>query len=262
MLAAPGLPDFRRPVSRRLGFRLRFLGHDLRRLRRNLYAALDCDFVAAILVDRSRPLAHHLLRRLVLAHALEGSLAHQPVAGPAAELRLDHHLRLDPVDVAPAPFHGGDDVERRLLGLHRMQPLPQIARGRVRIAGADAPGIDELALVVIADHQRADRPRHGGRRRIAADHEFLCVRAFGLDERVRRDRSGTARRRASTRCLRATCGRRAAGSPRRLPRNARCSGSAVPASSAASSRRLSAALRSSSGCSRRSWPSRCSRSNT
>ena len=160
----------------------RLLRHDFRRLRRDLGGLGSIVGRLCAFVDHGRQLPDDFLGRLVFAHALERGLADEPVRGPAAEVRFDHQLGLDPANVATAAFGVGDLIERRLGDLQRMQPLPQIARHRLAVAGADAPGIDQSAIVVIADHQSADRPRQHARRRIAADHEFLGVRAFGLDE--------------------------------------------------------------------------------
>ena len=198
---------------------------------------------------------------LVLAHALERGLAHQAVGGPAAEIRLDHQLRLHPAGIA-APLRRRNPVERRLGDLQRMQPLPQILRDRPRVAGADAPRIDEPAVVVIADHQRADGARQHGRRHVAADHEFLRVGAFRLDEGLGPAGRDKAHRRASTRCLRAPSRRPARSTSE--PSVSKCSLQRIgperlarrPASPRA--RRL----RSISGSPVRSRPSRWSRSNT
>jgi hypothetical protein len=66
-----------------------------------------------------------------------------------------------------------------------MQPLPELACHGLGVAGADAPRINEIAAVVIAGDQRADRAGQHGRGGIAANHEFLGVRALDLEEAVR-----------------------------------------------------------------------------
>ena len=67
-------------------------------------------------------------RRLVLAQALEGGLAHHAVAGEAGELDLGHQLRLRPSGCRPpsrgAPWPG----ERALVGLQPLQPRQHAAR--------------------------------------------------------------------------------------------------------------------------------------
>ena len=179
LCGALGGHGFRRPLAARCGGLPGRCGRRPGRSR-PCGRCVSCGFLA----DHRGHLPCDFLGRLVLAHALEGRLAHEAVGGPAAEVRLDHHLRLDPAHVAAA-FLRGQALERRPRDLERMKALPQVLRHGVRIAGADAARIDEPSILVIADHERADRLRHGGRRRIAADHEFLGVGALGLDEALR-----------------------------------------------------------------------------
>ena len=56
-----------------------------------------------------------------------------------------------------------------------MQPLPQLACHLVGVAGAGAPGIFELAIVVIAEDERPDGAPVDRRRRVARHDEFLAV---------------------------------------------------------------------------------------
>src|SRR6202011_916160 len=99
---------------------------------------------------------------------LECSLAHERIRGPAAELGFNHHLWLDPFDIAAPSLLARDLIERRLLRLQGMQPLPQIRRDRAGVTRADAAGIDEPAAVKIADHQRTNGLRRHGRERVAS----------------------------------------------------------------------------------------------
>ncbi len=69
-------------------------------------------------------LPNDLARRLILAHALERGLADEFVRGPAAEMRLDHRFRLDPMNVAAACLCAGNFIKRRFIDLDCMQPLP------------------------------------------------------------------------------------------------------------------------------------------
>ena len=75
---------------------------------------------------------------------------------------------------------GGGSIGGRS-ALQRLQPAPQLLRHRLRIAGADAAAIAQLAVLVVADDQRPDGVAHDARKRIAHHHELLPVGAFGLD---------------------------------------------------------------------------------
>src|SRR5579862_2388672 len=101
----------------------------------------------------------------------------------AAVLRLDDDLRLHPDHVLAAFVLR--QRERRLIDLQGFEPLPQLARGLVRVTGADATGITQLALIVHRHRERAHRMRIGGRRAIAGDDELLGVMTLALDEILR-----------------------------------------------------------------------------
>ena len=102
--------------------------------------------------------------------------------GDAGGLGLDDELRLDPDHIlAPLVRRQRD---RPPLDAQRLQTLEQIARHFLRVAGADAPGIAELAVLVHRHRQRADRLQQRRRRRVAGNDEFLAAMAFALDEVV------------------------------------------------------------------------------
>jgi hypothetical protein len=126
------------------------------------YSARPCS--ARLRIGHGRHLPNDLLRRLVLAYALECRLAQQSIRGPATEMRLDHHPGLDPAHVVAAGLGAGDLREGRLFGLQCVEPLPQIPRHHPRVAGADAAGIDQPAFVIIPDDQCAYRLQQRGRR--------------------------------------------------------------------------------------------------
>src|SRR5271170_6529250 len=98
----------------------------------------------------------------------------------AAELDLDHQLRLDP-DGVLAPFVRRQR-DRRRASLQFVQPLAKIAGGFVRVASADAAGVAKLAVLMNDDGERADGARIVARRRIAGNDEFLRIVTFDLDE--------------------------------------------------------------------------------
>ena len=126
-------------------------------------------------------LAHHLLRRLVLAHALQRALADQLAAGPAAEFHLDHDLRLDPFHLARRRSSSGilsSGVSLRATGV---EPSLQIALLLLAPAGADAAGVAQPALLVIAEQQRADQAAALVGWLVADDDELLVAGALGLE---------------------------------------------------------------------------------
>src|SRR3546814_15672157 len=65
--------------------------------------------------------------------------------------------------------------------LHLVQPLEQRGGHLLGEAGADAPGVDQLAAPMVAEHQRADRLARGRRGHDAGDDELLALGALRLD---------------------------------------------------------------------------------
>ena len=93
-------------------------------------------------------------RRLVFAQALESGLADEVVGGPGGEVDLGDELGFDP-DSAAAGFWR-DGFEGRGLGAQFVERVAQAGVDLLGEAGAGASGIDELAVVVVAEEQRAD----------------------------------------------------------------------------------------------------------
>ncbi len=98
---------------------------------------------------------------------------------PLAELDLGDQLRRDEQRAARRALAG---FERRVLALQRREQLAELVELGVGEAGADAPGVAELAVGVIdADEQRADplapAPLAG---QPAADHELLAAEVLDL----------------------------------------------------------------------------------
>ena len=120
------------------------------------------------------------LGRLVLAQALEGRLAQDAVAGPAAEFDLGDQLRLAPrrtfLSLAAGPSTGGFFV------LMRIELFLQIVGDCCRKAGAD-PAAHSAACPSRDRRRRSERrPRPAAvDGHIADDDEFLPQRAFRLD---------------------------------------------------------------------------------
>src|SRR5262245_52588976 len=101
--------------------------------------------------------------------------------GPAAEIDLDHHFWLHPDWSSCTPFFGRDCFERRLADLERFELPKKRTRHLTGEAGACAPGIFELTVVVESKHQRPDGARVGCRWHDTGYDEFLPVRAFRLE---------------------------------------------------------------------------------
>src|SRR3546814_1196319 len=65
--------------------------------------------------------------------------------------------------------------------LHLVQPLEQRGGHLLGEAGADAPGVDQLAAPMVAEHQRADSLARGRRGHEAGDDEILALGDLRLD---------------------------------------------------------------------------------
>ena len=126
-------------------------------------------------------LAHDFGCLLVFAQSLVRSLPHAVAMRPAPEVNLDDRFRFDPHRAAAAALFLRHRRKRRRLHGHRIELAVEIACGFMREAGAGTPGIAQRALVIDAEHQCADAVGVGGGRDKAGDHEFLPVRALGLD---------------------------------------------------------------------------------
>src|SRR4029077_14496403 len=63
----------------------------------------------------------------------------------------------------------------------RLELLPDVACGLHRVAGAGAAGIFQRAVIVIAEHERADRAFEMRGILVAEDDKFLVLLAFRLD---------------------------------------------------------------------------------
>ena len=104
------------------------------------------------------------------------------VAGPAAKIDLDHHLRLDPDGVAPPRCSSA--AERRTATTCVSIACSISIRSRAKtcvIAGAGPAGIAQFAVVVGAEHQRADRAWHRRSTANSRRPRIPAVGAFGLD---------------------------------------------------------------------------------
>src|SRR6185436_13409931 len=95
---------------------------------------------------RRRYFAHHFLRLLVLADALERRLPEHAAMRDAGEFRLDHELRLDPHDILAALVRRQSD--RPLVGAQRRKTLEQIVRYFLGVAGADPSGVTKRAILM------------------------------------------------------------------------------------------------------------------
>src|SRR3954454_3875367 len=114
-------------------------------------------------------------RRAALPWGATGARA--PAARPFGEGHLGHELRARPACVAR---DGADVHEGRLVlldGAHELAEPLELAAGE---AGAHLAGVAQLAVLVVADEQRAELRARAARRGEAADHELLLVRALQL----------------------------------------------------------------------------------
>src|SRR5579859_1873172 len=124
--------------------------------------------------------AHDLPRGLVRTQSLERGRPQLSGSGPFHELELCHELWLEEVGRLGWRAH----VERVGLHLERLHQALQLLERRVGEAGPDLAGINEFAVPVVADQQRA---------RLAAalalalqpagDDQLQPVAVFDLDPR-------------------------------------------------------------------------------
>src|SRR5205085_4292914 len=96
-----------------------------------------------------RHLAHHGLRVLVVARALEGWGAQGGGPRPFEELDLGDELRLHE-DGALLRLAA---VKRRVLALERLEQTPKAHEVLLFEAGAYVAGVHEAVAVVVADHE-------------------------------------------------------------------------------------------------------------
>src|SRR3954452_9473321 len=125
-------------------------------------------------------LPHDLARRLVIAQTEETRVPQPAVAGPLGEAHLRHQLRLDPGRAA----HAGDLVVARewsRVALQLAHPLAQLAQRLAVESGAHLARVDEVAVTVVAEQQRAELLARAARRGEPADHELLPVLALELE---------------------------------------------------------------------------------
>ena len=128
---------------------------------------------------RAFRLFHHDLRgRLVLAQALERTLAYIAVSRPGTELDFGDQLGLHPDDaLLSAPRHRN---RARTSVFSASSFLCRSAMTRPEKPVPTWPTGASSAVLVIGQHQRADAAAGLVRRQIAGDHEFLAKRAFRL----------------------------------------------------------------------------------
>src|SRR4051794_28224696 len=110
-------------------------------------------------------------------------MADVTLRGEARELDLRDEFRLDPgaLAVASAPaLLIRKFPEGRRVAAQRLELLPQVAGDLRCVTGAGAPRVSELAVLVIAEDERADRALEMGRILVAHDDEFLV----GVDLRL------------------------------------------------------------------------------
>src|SRR5439155_20869142 len=127
---------------------------------------------------RLRDLAHAVFGPLVVAQSQEGRVADATVCGPLGEPHLADELRLDP-PVAAAP--GCADVERRGRARERCEPFRDARERRFVEPRADLRDIDEPAVRIEPEVERAEVRARALRRRVASDDELLAELALELE---------------------------------------------------------------------------------
>ena len=104
------------------------------------------------IADPARAFAHDFLRQLVFAQSLVRGLAYLAARRPAAKGDFDDALRFDETRVT-ASLGRQCIGERRLRHPIRLEQFVKLLRDLHRIAGADAPGMHELAVVIVGGHE-------------------------------------------------------------------------------------------------------------
>ena len=111
-----------------------------------------------------------------------GRVAQAAVVRPLAEPHLGDELRLDPLHVALAhPRHLRRDGERRRVALRAASGAQQLVDLGVVEAGADVADVAQLAALVDAEHERAERAGAPARRRACSRRRRTPRRSCDLD---------------------------------------------------------------------------------
>src|SRR6476660_63293 len=128
---------------------------------------------------------NNVLGRLVLANALKRCLSNAIAVCPAAEIDLDHHLRLHPNRFSGALLFCRDRLKWRLGCLDGLELTIKRARHFVCKTRPGAPCVFEFIAIIDTEHPRADGACVSCRGYQARNDEFLTIRAFGLDPFMR-----------------------------------------------------------------------------
>ena len=123
------------------------------RFRLNLLGCLSPHAAFRFRSATFRSFALNLLCWLVFAKAFEGCLSHKIVRGPSGKGYLRHQFR--PYPTCTSPDACGNLVEGRLFASQLLKPIAHHAVRLLRKAGAAAPGVNKLAVAVIAQQQGA-----------------------------------------------------------------------------------------------------------
>src|SRR5918998_6527744 len=122
-------------------------------------------------------LAHAFLRVLVGPQALEGRRAHRSAPRPLAELHARHQARLD----EDGPLGRLAAAEGRVRTAERLELALHLGERRFREARAHLAGVEQLAVLVDARHDRSERLGPAALAwRPAADHHVLLADVLHL----------------------------------------------------------------------------------
>jgi uncharacterized membrane protein YbhN (UPF0104 family) len=123
-------------------------------------------------------LTHDLPSGLVVAQTEEPRVAKPAMSGPFGEADLGDEFRPHPADAALADRLR--IVKRARLAGKLAQTSAQVPERGLVEPGADLAGVAQALAIEIAHEQRAELDARPARRRIAADHELLSLRALEL----------------------------------------------------------------------------------
>jgi len=129
-------------------------------------------------LEVGRDLAHAVLGAFVVAQSQKGRVADPAVLGPLGESDLADELRLDPV-VAAARGRAG--VERGGRARERREPLGDERERRLVEPRADLRDVDEAAVRVEPEVERAEVCARALGRCVASDDELLAELALDFE---------------------------------------------------------------------------------
>src|SRR5437870_2211050 len=105
-------------------------------------------------------------------------MAETTVARPFGEADLRDQLGPDPVDAA---LERQRAIDRGVLLLEASEAPGESLQRLLRVAGPDLAGVQQFAVLVVADHQGAESAAAPPRFGEAVNHQLLLVHALDLE---------------------------------------------------------------------------------